>query len=40
MCEASGDLEVSYNAGYVSGVEEEALGINVNFDPCVDVLKN
>lgn len=40
QCEASGDLEVSYNAGYVSGVEEEALGINVNFDPCVDILKN
>ncbi|WP_156299610.1 glycoside hydrolase family 3 protein [Streptobacillus canis] len=40
MCEASGDTKVSYNAGYVSGVEEEALGINVNFDPCVDILKN
>lgn len=40
QCEASGDLQVSYNAGYVSGVEEEALGINVNFDPCVDILKN
>lgn len=40
QCEASGDLEVSYNAGYVSGIEEEALGINVNFDPCVDILKN
>lgn len=40
QCEASGDLEVSYNAGYVSGVEETALGVNVNFDPCVDIVKN
>lgn len=40
QCEASGDITTSYNAGYVSGVEEEALGINVNFDPCVDILKN
>lgn len=40
QCEASGDTTVSYNAGYVSGREEAALGINVNFDPCVDILKN
>lgn len=40
QCEASGDETVSYNAGYVSGVEEQALGINVNFDPCVDIIKN
>lgn len=39
QCEASGDETVSYNAGYVSGVEEQALGINVNFDPCVDIIK-
>lgn len=39
-CEASGDLQVSYDAGYVSGVEETALGVNVNFDPCVDILFN
>ncbi|MBM6615456.1 glycosyl hydrolase [Desemzia sp. RIT804] len=38
--EASGDTKVGYNAGYVSGREEEALGVNVNFDPCVDILKN
>lgn len=38
--EASGDTQVGYNAGYVSGREEAALGVNVNFDPCVDILKN
>lgn len=38
--EASGDTTVGYNAGYVSGREEAALGVNVNFDPCVDILKN
>ncbi|WP_458415159.1 glycoside hydrolase family 3 protein [Schinkia sp. CFF1] len=40
MCEASGDEKVSYNAGYVSGREEVAIGVNWNFDPCVDILKN
>jgi beta-N-acetylhexosaminidase len=40
MCEASGDTQVSYDAGYVSGREEQALGVNWNFDPCVDILKN
>lgn len=40
MCEASGDTQVSYDAGYVSGREEVALGVNWNFDPCVDILKN
>lgn len=40
QCEASGDTQLSYNAGYVSGVEETALGVNVNFDPCVDIIKN
>lgn len=40
QCEASGDTNVSYNAGLVSGIEETALGINVNFDPCVDIIKN
>lgn len=40
MCEASGDEQVSYDAGYVSGREEQALGVNWNFDPCVDILKN
>lgn len=38
--EASGDTTVGYNAGYVSGREEVAMGINVNFDPCVDILQN
>lgn len=40
QCEASGDTQVSYDAGYVSGREERALGVNWNFDPCVDILKN
>lgn len=40
MCEASGDEQVSYDAGYVSGREEVALGVNWNFDPCVDILEN
>ena len=38
--EASGSTEVAYNAGYVSGREMAAMGINVNFDPCVDILVN
>lgn len=40
MCEASGDEQVSFDAGYVSGREEVAIGVNWNFDPCVDILKN
>lgn len=40
QCEASRDAQVAFNAGYVSGVEESALGVNVNFDPCVDILFN
>ena len=40
QCEASGDLAVSYDAGLVSGREAAALGVNVNFDPCVDILVN
>ncbi|WP_256235018.1 glycoside hydrolase family 3 protein [Bacillus sp. EB600] len=40
MCEASGDEQVSYDAGYVSGREEQAIGVNWNFDPCVDILYN
>lgn len=40
QCEASRDEKLSYNAGYVSGIEESSMGINVNFDPCVDILKN
>ncbi|SFB97228.1 beta-N-acetylhexosaminidase [Alkalibacterium subtropicum] len=40
QAEASRDTKVAYDAGYVSGREETALGANVNFDPCVDILKN
>ncbi|MER2063790.1 MAG: glycoside hydrolase family 3 N-terminal domain-containing protein [Alkalibacterium sp.] len=40
QAEASRDTQVAYDAGYVSGREETALGVNVNFDPCVDILKN
>ena len=38
--EASGKEEIAYNVGYVSGREEQALGVNWNFDPCVDILTN
>jgi beta-N-acetylhexosaminidase len=38
--EASGSEKVAYNAGYVSGREEQAVGVNWNFDPCVDILMN
>lgn len=38
--EASGDEQVAYNAGLVSGREAAALGVNLNFDPCVDILFN
>lgn len=38
--EASGSEKVAYNAGYVSGREAAALGVNWNFDPCVDILMN
>lgn len=40
QCEASGDENIAYYAGLVSGREESALGVNVNFDPCVDILQN
>ncbi|MDO5285621.1 MAG: glycoside hydrolase family 3 N-terminal domain-containing protein [Actinomycetia bacterium] len=36
--EATGSTEVAYHAGLVSGREMSALGVNVNFDPCVDIL--
>lgn len=39
QCEAAQDSKVAYNAGYVSGRESQALGVNINFDPCVDILK-
>ena len=38
--EASGSVEVARNAGYVSGREMRAIGANLNFDPCVDILEN
>lgn len=38
--EASRDTWNAYHAGLVSAREETALGVNVNFDPCVDILKN
>ncbi len=31
---------MAWNAGYVSAREAGALGVNVNFDPCVDILFN
>lgn len=40
QCEASGDETVAYNAGLVSAREMTALGVNLNFDPCVDILFN
>ena len=40
QAEASRDPQVAYNAGYVSAREADALGVNVNFDPCVDILFN
>jgi len=40
QAEASRDTKVAYNAGLVSGREASALGVNVNFDPCVDILFN
>lgn len=40
QCEAAKDTSVAHNAGYVSGREATSLGVNLNFDPCVDILKN
>lgn len=40
QCEAAQDTKVAYHAGYVAGQEAHALGVNVNFDPCVDILEN
>ena len=38
--DASKDETVAYNAGLVSGETCKAIGVNWNFDPCVDVLFN
>ena len=40
QAEAARDTSVAYNAGLVSAREAAALGVNVNFDPCVDILLN
>lgn len=40
QCDASKDTSVAFNAGLVSAREAGALGVNVNFDPCVDILFN
>lgn len=40
QAEASGDPAVAYDAGLVSAREAAALGVNVNFGPCVDILTN
>ncbi len=37
---ASCTEETAYDAGYVSGVEAEAIGCNWNFAPVVDILYN
>ena len=38
--EATGSTQVARDAGYVSGREMRAIGANLNFDPCVDILVN
>lgn len=40
QAEATRDPAVAYHAGLVSAREAKALGVNVNFDPCVDILMN
>ena len=40
QCEAAQDTKIAYNAGLVSARESSALGVHINFDPCVDILKN
>lgn len=40
QAEAVGDTSAAYHAGLVSAREASALGVNVNFDPCVDILFN
>lgn len=40
QCEAAQDTKVAYNAGLVSARESSALGVHINFDPCVDILEN
>ncbi|WP_414047429.1 glycoside hydrolase family 3 protein [Macrococcus equi] len=40
QCEAAQDTRVAYNAGLVASRESSALGVHINFDPCVDILQN
>ena len=40
QCEAAGDPGVAFDAGYVSGAEIAALGVNVAFAPIVDIVTN
>lgn len=40
QCEAAGNSSVARDAGYVSGVESVALGVNVAFAPIVDIVEN
>ncbi|MCU7558267.1 glycoside hydrolase family 3 protein [Macrococcus capreoli] len=40
QCEAAQNTRVAYNAGLVAARESSALGVHINFDPCVDILKN
>ncbi len=40
QCEASGDPKTAYTVGEVSAREALALGVNVNFGPCIDILYN
>lgn len=40
QCEAAHDVSVPWDAGYVSGVESAALGVNVAFAPIVDIVTN
>ncbi|MDG4944531.1 hypothetical protein OSX66_11590 [Staphylococcus agnetis] len=40
QCEATQQTQVAFNACFVSGKEAKALGVNVNFDPCVDIVEN
>ena len=40
QCEAAQDTRVAYNAGLVAARESSALGVHINFDPCVDILQN
>jgi len=40
QAEATVSRDAAYNAGYVSGREATAIGVNWNFGPCADILYN